>query len=98
MLSEDNDGGVDDKKTLLHANRWDVYVNEKENLIKGGYSVKVVRHDGKKVFWGVVDDHVVEEATDNDEIRLQGFDLNLFRKEEKGMGRKGSNNFPCLQM
>ena len=46
----------------------------------------------------MVDDHVVEEATDNDEIGLQGFDLNLFGKEDKGMGRKGSNNFPCLQM
>ena len=24
MVFEDNDGGVDDNKTLLHANRWDV--------------------------------------------------------------------------
>ena len=37
MVSEDNDGGVDDKKSLLHAKRWDVYVNEKEKLVKGGY-------------------------------------------------------------
>ena len=29
--------GVYDKKTLIHAKRWDVYVNEKEKLIKGGY-------------------------------------------------------------
>ena len=29
MVFEDNDGGVDDTKALLHANRWDVYVNEK---------------------------------------------------------------------
>ena len=24
---EDNEGGVDDKKELLHAKRWDLYVN-----------------------------------------------------------------------
>ena len=27
MMFEDNDGGVDDTKALLHAKRWDVYVN-----------------------------------------------------------------------
>ena len=27
MLFEDNDEGVDDKKELLHAERWDVYIN-----------------------------------------------------------------------
>ena len=26
-LFEDNDGGVDDAKSLLHDKRWDVYVN-----------------------------------------------------------------------
>ena len=29
MVFEDNDGGVDDAKSLLHAKRWDIYVNEK---------------------------------------------------------------------
>ena len=29
MVLEDNDGGVDDAKALIHAKRWDVYVNEK---------------------------------------------------------------------
>ena len=29
MVFEDNDGGVDNAKELLHAKRWDVYVNEK---------------------------------------------------------------------
>ena len=28
---EDNEGGVD-KKALLHAKRWNLYLNEKENL------------------------------------------------------------------
>ena len=29
MVFEDNGGGVDDVKSLLHDKRWDVYVNEK---------------------------------------------------------------------
>ena len=59
MVIEDNDGGVDNNKVLLHVNRWGVYVNESENLIKGFYLVEVVGHDRKKVIWGVVDNHVV---------------------------------------
>ena len=51
MVSEDNDGGVDDKKALLHIKRWDVYVNENKKLIKGGYYVEVVCSGGKKVLW-----------------------------------------------
>ena len=73
MVFEDNGGGVGDKKVLLHAKRWDVYVNEKGNLIKGGYLVEVVGYDRKKVIWGVVEDHVVEEETVYDEIGLWGF-------------------------
>ena len=49
MVSKDNDGGVDDKKSLLHANRWDVYVNEKENIIKVGYLVEVVGSNGNNI-------------------------------------------------
>ena len=29
VVFEDNDGGVEDKKELLHAKRWDVYMNER---------------------------------------------------------------------
>ena len=36
-IFEDNEGGVDDKKSLLHAKRWDLYVNEKGDIVKGGY-------------------------------------------------------------
>ena len=49
MVFEDNDGGVDHNKALLHAERLDVYVNEKENIIKGGYFLEVVGSDWKKV-------------------------------------------------
>ena len=41
MFFEDNDGGVDDQKVILHNKMWDVYMNEKEALIKVLYSVEV---------------------------------------------------------
>ena len=34
---EDNEGGVDDKKALLHAKRWGLYINKKESIVKGKY-------------------------------------------------------------
>ena len=38
---EDNERGVDEK-ALLHAKRWDLYLNQKEKIVKGKYSVEVV--------------------------------------------------------
>ena len=66
MVFKDNDGEVDDEKEFLHDTRWDIYVNEKEKIFKGGYSLEFVGHDKKKVLWEVVDDHVIEEPTDNE--------------------------------
>ena len=43
---------MDDKKALLHAKRWDSYVNNKEQLVKGKYSVEVVGHDKNKMLFG----------------------------------------------
>ena len=40
VVFEDNYVGVDDKKIFLHDKRWDVCMNEKEALIKDGYSVE----------------------------------------------------------
>ena len=56
-------------------------MNEKENLIKGGYLVELVGHDGKKFLWGVQDYHVVEEPTHHCEIGISRFDFNLFDEE-----------------
>ena len=84
MVFEDNNGGVDNAKALLHSNRWDLYVNEKKNLVKGGYSVEVFSHDKKRVIWEVVADHVVEEPSDHEEIGLRGFDFNVFEEDGEG--------------
>ena len=51
MVFEDNAGGVDDAKELIHAKRWYVYVNEKEKIVKGGYLVEVVVNEGVMGPW-----------------------------------------------
>ena len=43
---EDNDGGLDDQKVILHNKMWDIYINYKATLIKGGYYVEVSGSDG----------------------------------------------------
>ena len=58
--------------------------------------MEVVGHGKKRVIWGVVDDHVLEEPTDHEEIGLQGFDFNVFDKDEEGVVRKGSSELPYL--
>ena len=84
---EDNEGGVDEK-SLLHAKRWDLYLNEKEKLVNGKYSVEVAGHNKKKLLWEVVGDHVVEEPRDHVDIGLRGFDFNIFDEDEEGVVRE----------
>ena len=73
-------------------------MNEKEKIVKGGYLMEVVDHDGKTVLWKLVYDNVVEEETDHDEIGLRGFDFSSFGEDEKGVGIEGSSKFPYLIM
>ena len=98
MVFQDNDGGLDDKKEFLHAKRWDVYVNEKENIIKGWYLVEVIGYDGKQVLWELIDNHVVQEDNDNDQIGLRGFYFNFFEKDKEGVGREGLHEYHYLSM
>ena len=78
IVFEDNNGGGDGQKDLLHANKWNVYNKVKEALIKVGYQVEVSDKDRQKIIWEAVNDHVVEEGFEHQELRLQGFDFNLF--------------------
>ena len=84
MFFEDNKGGVDGTKALLHDKKWDVYNSDKEALVKGEYSVEVYNNDGKKLVWEFVNDHVVEEGVEHEELGLQGFGFNLFN-EDRGV-------------
>ena len=94
---KDNEGCVDDKKALLHAKMWDLYANDKEQLVKGKYLVEVVGHNKKKVIREVVDDHVVEEPSDHEDIVLRGFDFNIFDEDEEGVVKEGCSE-PYLKM
>ena len=94
---EDNEGGVDDKKALLNAKRWDLYLNEKEKISKRKYLVEVVGHDKKKLLWEVVGNHVVEGPSDHEDIVLRGFDFNIFDEDEEGVVREGCSD-PYLKM
>ena len=80
MVFEENDGGVDNHKYIPHSKRCDLYMNEKKELIRGRNYVEVSGFGGKKVFLGVVYDHVVEEVKEHDEIGLRGFDFYSFGK------------------
>ena len=83
---KDNEGGVDEQ-ALLHAKRWDLYLYEREKLVKGKYLVEVVGHDKKKVLWEVVGDHVVEEPSYHEDIGLRGFDFNISDEDKEGVVR-----------
>ena len=52
-------------------------------MVKGGYSVEVYDKERKKLIWEVVDYHMVEEGVEHEEIRLRGFDFNLFDEERE---------------
>ena len=71
-------------------------MNEKELLIKGGYSVEVSVSDGKEIIWEVVDDHVAEEGNNHDEIGLRGFYIDFFGKNKKGVIIEGFIEYPYL--
>ena len=89
--------GVVDLKALLHDKRWDLYLNEKEKLVKSKYSVEVVGQDKKKVLWKVVGYHVVEEPCDHEDIGLSGFDFNIFDEDKEGIVREECSG-PYLKM
>ena len=44
------------------------------------------------------DDHFIEDPTDNEDTGLRGFDFNVFDKDEEGVVREGSSEFPYLIM
>ena len=53
----------DDKKNI-HALRLEVYVKEKEELIKREFWVSVPHPKGRGVVWTCVKDHIIDEKED----------------------------------
>ena len=54
-------------------------------------------HDKKKVRWEVVGDHVVEEPSSHEDIKLRGFEFNIFDEDEEGVAREECSE-PYLKM
>ena len=51
---------MDGKKYILHAKKWDVYMNKKLLLIKGGYNVELLGSNRNNLLWEMVNGNVVE--------------------------------------
>ena len=65
----------------IHALRWEVYVKEKEDLIKRCFLVSVPHPKGGEIVWTCVKNHIIDEKEDYKDIRLHGFDYKLFEEE-----------------
>ena len=59
---------MDDEKHIIHAISSDIYMNEKQLLIKVEYFTELSGSGEKKVIWVVLENHVVENPNENDEI------------------------------
>ena len=51
--------------------------------MKGGYSIGFSDKNGKKLIWGPVNDHVVEEGFEHEDIGPRGFNLIYSMKRER---------------
>ena len=53
VVLKDNKGEVYDDKLIIHANKWDFYINNKQSLIKGWCCVEVSGFCEKNFFGSV---------------------------------------------
>ena len=63
-IREDHQRGVYEEgedKENIHDLRWEVYVTEKEELIKREFSVSVPHSKEGNIFWNCVKDHTIDE-------------------------------------
>ena len=72
----------DGDKRKIHALRWEVYVKEKEELIKREFFVSVPHPKGGAIILTCVKDHIINEKDDYKDIGLCGFYDKLFEEEE----------------
>ena len=74
-----------DNKKKIHDLRQEVYVKDKEELIKIECLVSVPHPKGGAIVWTCVKDHIIYEKEDNKYIGLCGFHYKLL-EEEDGKG------------
>ena len=77
-----------DNKKKIHALRWEVYVKEKEELIKREFSVSVPHPKGGSISWTCMNDHIIDENDQYEAIGLRVFGYKLFEEEEGGGSRE----------
>ena len=98
MIFEDNNGGMDGTKALLHAKKWDVYNSEKQALVKGGCLFEVSDKDWKRLIYEVGNDHQVEEGVEHEKLGLRGFGFNFLDEDGEGCVGDGVKELPYFLM
>ena len=91
-IAEEND----DKKKIYDL-RWEVFIKEKEGLIKRDFLVSVPHTKGGTIVWTCVKDHIIDEKEDYKDIGMRGFGYKLFEEEEGGGTREILDGYPYLK-
>ena len=99
-IREENWRDVSDEgenKKNIHALRWEVYVKNKQELIKREFLVSVPNPKGGKIVWACGKYHIIYEKKDYKDIGLRGFDFKLFEEQEGRETRQGLDEYPYLK-
>ena len=73
-----------DNKQKIHTLRREVYIKEKEELIKVKFSVSVTHLKGGDIFWIFVKDNITKEKELYKAIGLPWFDYKILEEQEGG--------------
>ena len=71
-------------KKKIRSLRWDVYVKEKQDLIRRYFLVSVTQPKGGSIVQTCVKDNIIEKKEEHKALGLRGFDYKLFGEEEGG--------------
>ena len=75
----------DEEKSKVNVLRFDVYMKQKEELIKIKFLLAVPHPKRGNIFGTCVKDNIIEEKEDYKDNGIRGFDYKLFQEEE-GVG------------
>ena len=86
-----------DNNKKIHALRWQVYFEQKEELSKREFLVSVPHPKWGNIVWTCVKDHIIDEKEKYEAIGLHGFDYRLFEDEEGGGTKQGLDRYYYLK-
>ena len=86
-----------DNKKKINALRWEVYFQEKHELIKREFFVSAPNMKGGNIVWTNVKDNITKEKEDYEAIGLRGFDYELSGEEKGGGVREGLGRYHYLK-